>query len=156
MNHVSQQQLEAYISDTLTDEERVIVEDHIYECELCLQQFMSGVEHDEHHLPASTTVPDFAHDILPVTAVEPSEEAESHQVKPSKSQAFRPLIHYVVAASITIILMASGLFQSILGWTSTINESSQHAEQSISDSIMDHTLQWIDLQYEQLKEGERK
>ena len=50
------------------------------------------------------------------------------------------MIHYIIATAATIIFMVSGLFQYIFTATSNFEKSSKHNESSISQQIVNKSV----------------
>lgn len=151
MNHVTEQQFQAYIADTLSTEDRTVIEDHMYHCDLCLEQYMTCIEHEAMNLPA---LPDDAEWTEHMMNIISDKSMEQPVAESSQSIITKRFIHYTIAASITLCLMVSGAFQGVVGWTSSFSDLSQRDSKSVSQHIVDRTFQWIDLQYEHLKEVE--
>lgn len=140
MIHYTDEHIDAYILDTLQETERTILEDHVFSCDVCLEQYMRRIEINEHHLPSLSNLPDYP-------TVVASQEASVKKI--------RPFIHYAIAAAITFLLMGSGIFQQITGLASTIEDAPKEQRASISQSIMDRALHWLDFKQESSEEGKK-
>lgn len=152
MNHYAEEQIQAYIQDTLTEIERTMFEEHVFSCDICLEYYMKWIDENEHYLPNMTDTDGFADEVMGRL---PDQFPIVNQKKASVSERFRPFVHYAIAASITLFLMFSGVFQGMTGIASTIDETPKQESTSLTQRIMDRALLWLDFKHELPKEGEQ-
>jgi len=181
IEHISPDQMFRYVNDRLIETERIPVEQHLAACDFCLQLFISAIETAEGDLQPldihSTNVQP-----TPIPNMEQIEkrvveqlmgEQEHYQIqgkqdaapstlqeKPRRLRTWlqHPVTHYTIAASITLLLLASGTFSSFSQKLALLdmNENEQqnirpnppvaageHSE-SWSDRIVDQTGSWLD------------
>jgi hypothetical protein len=159
MNHVNQEQLQNYISNELHDKKRVEIEDHIYSCDLCLESYINQIEHSDNLPPVFANSEEFTKQTLSkIVASQKSSDSKSKKkiVRTRKTWYQHTLVHYGFAASFTLILMTSGVFQSISGIPSTVEAAPlKQEERSISKNLMDRALSWIEV-LNRIKEGEEE
>jgi anti-sigma factor RsiW len=134
MNHTTQQEWEEYVSGTLSPSRYEELEQHLYHCEDCLQHYILAIDSIE---PTNDTLPelsaaataDFANRIM--SAIQEASIADLRsneatleasiikQVSTAKLHRIRiplirrPLFQYTVAAVATLLLLLTGVFQSI-------------------------------------------
>lgn len=145
MRHFSNEEWMSYINDQLSETKSEELEDHLFFCDQCLEVYMKMIDTHAEELPAI----EGNSFIDEITAKLPQKKTRK------KTFYKRTLIHYGVAAVITLTLMTTGFFQSIMGIVYTIESSSiSKPEQSVSDSIMEKTLSLFDIIEVKQKEGQ--
>lgn len=143
MDHVNHEQLLYFIQNELSDKRRDEIEDHIYSCDLCLEVYMNQVEQSENLLPGIVNIEEFTERTLDQIKVD-KKISDLKTGNNKKTWYQHTLVHYGFAASFTLILMTSGVFQSISGIPSTVEAAPMKQEdQSISKNLMDRALTWI-------------
>lgn len=157
VKHMSQAQMNHYILNQLEQSERNEIEAHLYTCDVCLEQYMNGLEQLQQQLPNLPSNHGFAEKIiqqlsLPTQSIEQlSLETKKEPPslvpsapKPKRRNHLQPFVHYTIAASITLLLMSSGVFQEITGFASTIEVTSvKQEENSVTNHLMDKALSFI-------------
>ncbi|CAG7655683.1 zf-HC2 domain-containing protein [Paenibacillus allorhizosphaerae] len=155
MNHIPVEQWKKYVEDELEPVERERCEAHLIVCDLCLEQYMQCLEQSE-GLPLPDDEAAFA-----AAAMNRFDELCTSQernaaltVLPAARRDARlpllhhPFFHYAVAAVITLILMGSGVFQTITQQIAHIEPDSANAaepaDEPFSKIIMNHTLGMLD------------
>ncbi len=133
MKHYSAQEWRKFISGELSPFERELYERHLYGCDCCLQVYMECVEHAADELPLLSNEDEFAEKVM-------------SGVVPAKGRVWHnPLFQYAVAACITFLLLASGVFHDIAACTAEMNvvaSSLQH--ESLSAKLMEKTVSVLD------------
>lgn len=102
MSHYTKKEWLAYIRDELQASERDRYEDHLYHCDQCLQVYMACVEEQT--------------DIMP---------------KPNPQPSRNMFIPYAIAASITLILTSTGVFELLLVDTESIQSPVSYSEKAV-------------------------
>jgi len=101
--HISKQELKAYIRNEVSDQQRERVELEIQLCEQCMEQFVSLLD----QLPSASNLDS---EVLSSQVI-----AHIHKqavvTKPRWIQ--RPVVQYGIAASITLLLVTSGLMSTV-------------------------------------------
>lgn len=68
----------------------------------------------------------------------------SRSLKRSRVHRNQPLFHYIIAASITLILLSSGMFDILTSSASHVNRAiKEHSGPSFSEKMMDATKGWM-------------
>lgn len=173
MSHIAKEQMQAYVLDMLADEAREQLEAHLLYCDVCLHEYTEAIAAHEHQLPdLPDDVPIAAqvieavrndgvsNDVAGSDAAEPAaiepvpmqsdatepaaaEPAAAESTSTSKSVFNRSFAHYAIAATVTLMLMSTGVFQSLTGIASTVDAVNKEAP-SLSEHIMERTLKWFD------------
>ena len=141
LKHLTLEDLQKYTQNTMPEEKRDEIEDHLFSCDDCLGVYMTLVNEE--------SLPDLNNNIF-------TDEVMSKipTVQPKQSKKTNPVFfHYVIAASITFLLMTSGVFQSMLGISSVMAESAvKSQETSVTQNIMDRALTLLEKVERQQKE----
>ncbi|OMF29084.1 hypothetical protein BK133_18260 [Paenibacillus sp. FSL H8-0548] len=168
--HITPDQMQEYVNNRLPEAERAVVEQELSVCETCLELFIGFMNDSEAVL--QPLQPDFDLMEQRVVAELVSEQGlhrrQSNQVEsdkriqksPSRVRTWlqHPVTHYTVAASITLLLLASGTFSSFSeklvqrelneNKQQTMrpdpSEASNRQSESWSDRIVDQTGSWLD------------
>ena len=125
MNHYTQADWAAYIKDELQEEQRQKYEDHLYSCDHCLETYMSCVQ--EH--AALLHVP---------TSLQKEQWAEERPVQKIGYPSRKRFVPYVIAASITLILTGTGVFESLISYPVT------DSPVSYSEKAVQTVTGWLD------------
>ncbi|WP_240419778.1 anti-sigma factor family protein [Paenibacillus periandrae] len=179
MKHYTGEQWMNYVEQRLIDEDNQQMEMHLGTCDSCMELYMQSLERvvsSYPSLPDEAALADrvmlaieAADSISPSSADSrpaPSEEAGfgSQKLRNPILWMKAPLFHYAVAAVITLVLMTSGVFQSIVDHpvgidrTSNGDAQSEAAQEpvSVSKKLMDKTIVVLDsIQPKQEKGGNR-
>ncbi|HGH7179577.1 hypothetical protein DXB51_25745 [Bacillus cereus] len=131
MMHYSKEDWSNYTLDTIANNERESMEEHLYECDHCLALYMESIDEQHENLPMIND-DSFTNEVMTqinFETLQPNETIKTNSLK-------RTIIHYIIATAATIIFMASGLFQYIFTATSNFEKSSKENETSISQQIV--------------------
>ncbi|GGD26426.1 zf-HC2 domain-containing protein [Pontibacillus salipaludis] len=132
MKHIETTRLEAYMEDSLSDHERWEIEDHLDECDFCFEAYMTKVESWTLEPSLAQDFTDQTFDQIVKKQVMPVKESKRSAVQKQK----RTLVHYGLAAGLTMILMVSGVFEQVLH---VFDEDSFKERPSISRNIVSET-----------------
>jgi anti-sigma factor RsiW len=172
LNHTTQQEWEEYVSGTLSPSQNQQLEQHLYDCEDCLQQYILAIDSID---PANDTLTalsvaesaTFANRILSAIQEASIADARSYEAileapiakqgTTLKLQRIRriplirsPLFQYTVAAAATLLLLMTGVFQSIGTIAAKDNSSGQPVTQferhdeSFSQRLLERTTSLLD------------
>jgi anti-sigma factor RsiW len=172
--HITPDQMFCYVNDALKEVERMQVEQHLTACDTCLQLFIAIMESTENEAFLPPLDMELMEDRVVAQLVSEqvlqSEQAEQ-PIKTSAKKPHRlyqwlqhPATHYTIAASITLLLLASGTFASFsqklaqldvnLNVNVNVNvkpaeppkqpESTTERSESWSDKMVDQTGSWLD------------
>ncbi|MCD5325467.1 MULTISPECIES: zf-HC2 domain-containing protein [Pontibacillus] len=132
MKHIETTQLEAYVLDQLGENERMAIEEHLDTCDSCFEAYMTELE-------SWTLEPSLADDFTDQTIdqiiekqVMPTVEVKRTSVQKQK----RTLMHYGLAAGLTLVLMVSGAFEQVIH---VFDEDTFKERPSISKNIVSET-----------------
>ena len=146
MSHFSTKDWEDFIANNLPESQQLMMEEHLYACENCLADYLH-VNEQVHIIDVPETPEYRIEDLLNEMEVVIENE------KRHKKTAFKPIWQYVIAASLTIILMSSGMFHHVTGIWKEAESGLTKTPVSLTDSLMDKTLSLLDHLHQTNKEG---
>ncbi|EOP09116.1 MULTISPECIES: hypothetical protein [unclassified Bacillus (in: firmicutes)] len=135
MMHYSKEDWRNYTLDFIESNERESMEEHLYECDHCLALYMESIDEQHENLPMIND-DSFTNEVMTQINFEILQSNENIKTNSLK----RTIIHYIIATAATIIFMVSGLFQYIFTATSNFEKSSKHNESSISQQIVNKSV----------------
>ena len=141
--HYSKDDWMKYVNDELNEKERAFLENHLYTCDQCLELYIDAVDMQEEILPSISDEAAFMNDIMQKISFE---NMEIEKIEERKRPFYQSSIfHYAIAASLTLILMSAGFFQSIIKHTETIQKAEVSLkEEPKSGGLVDKTVAWMD------------
>jgi len=144
MSHYQLEQWTAYVNDDIDEKVREVYEEHLYSCDQCLDLYFQVVAEQEEFLPVLSNEADFTNTIM--ARIEESNKSDKLHQNVKKVPFYqRVIFHYTVAAAMTILLMITGVFQSITSYVGTIQNPVAIEEQySVTKGIVDKTFAWMD------------
>ncbi|ANB57019.1 zinc-finger family protein [Anoxybacillus sp. B7M1] len=146
MSRYSKEEWQQFISDQLTEAKRIEMEDHLYTCDRCLEIYMELMEEHAASLPSPSRFSISADEIIAQVRQEPHQQQEKVGQK---------LLHYGIAAAITITLLSSGIFQSIAN--AAVGASISEKRPSYAEQLMNKTISLLDcIQLSQKEEPHRR
>lgn len=132
-----------YVKNELDGSVREDVETHLYSCDQCLDIYLQVLDSEESGLPKIQNETQFTDSIMANIADLKKKNASLGEGKKSfyQSSAF----HYLLAAAMTIIMMSTGVFQSITKVVDAV-QSPQTFQQapSFSEGLIHKTFTWMD------------
>lgn len=167
MKHYSYDEWQQYVRNEISDSIREELESHLYTCDQCLEEYLQAIAANESSLPTlssesnftdlvmervpdtvstlhtMSTVPSVPDTIgtlstMPVVASVP----DTARKKPFYQQA---LFHYLLAAAATILLMFSGVFQSLATYANSLEGPKvQEMKPSVTEGVINKTFAWVD------------
>lgn len=145
MRHFSNEEWMSYINDKLSETSCEELENHLFSCDQCLEVYMKMIDRQAEELPV-IDYSSFTDEII----------AELPQKKVRKKTLYqRTLFHYAVAAVITLTLMTTGFFQSVMGVVTTVEASTiSKPAQSVSNGLMEKALALFEIMDVKQKEGQ--
>ncbi|PKG25132.1 anti-sigma factor [Niallia nealsonii] len=154
--HYTYDQWLKYVNDKLDEDMRILLEDHLYSCDECLDLYVGAVAEQETVLPAISNETTFTDQIMMKIAYA-EEEKEVKQQKKKRLFYQSSLFHYMLAAAATIFLMSTGVFQTVIQHTQTIQRTEVSAnKESEMNRFVDKTFSWIDTLENNKKEEKKK
>ncbi|MBO0959304.1 hypothetical protein J1P26_06120 [Neobacillus sp. MM2021_6] len=164
MKHYSYDEWMQYVKDEINDTDREQLENHLYTCDQCLEDYLQAITANETSLPVLSSessftdqvmakvVPDTVNDLSTMGTVRLVPDTNntintinttSSRKKPFYQQA---VFHYLLAAAATIVLMFSGAFQSLATYASSL-ETPPHVQEkksSVTEGVINKTFAWMD------------
>ncbi|OIJ14339.1 hypothetical protein BKP37_08295 [Anaerobacillus alkalilacustris] len=135
MNHISRDDLERYAKGELEERQRDECETHLYSCDQCMSTYMSVLE------VIGSSLPDIKEESLFTDQIMQKineDKIDKVAKRPFYEQTF---FHYMLAATLTIILMTSGVFQSLTGYIDEVQRTRLSEETpSITNKILETTF----------------
>jgi len=162
MNHVDRDVWRSYIKGSLPDEEMTFCEEHLYDCDDCMSIYMDILEESDRagtfdavRLPDADSLTerimaDVRSNALPrgeTAAVESELRSESDvpvttavRAPAKRSSVFRrTFFHYVIAASITLLLMSTGVFHQLIANSMHLTQAASTSKQPFSQQLLEKT-----------------
>jgi predicted anti-sigma-YlaC factor YlaD len=137
MSHFTEKEWKGYTEGTLDKGQQTVMEDHLYECDACLADYLQFTQQLDHYEVPETPKGQMEELLkeMKVTKI------EKKQTKRKQNQIW----HYVIAASLTLTLMSTGLFHQVTGaWTEAESSLTKKAPESMTENLMKKTLSVID------------
>jgi len=139
MKHYSMDEWKKYVNDELGQDLRVQYETHLYQCDQCLDIYLQAVAEAETILPVMSDEAEFTDSIMALITEDKQRQSKKKRFLQSS------LFHYSIAAAMTLVLMGTGVFQSIAQYTSELqNMGFQGKSVSMTEKIVDKTFTWMD------------
>lgn len=138
MNHYSRNEWLAYLNGQCTENQSIAYEDHLYECEACLQVYMNCAEEQ------SVISPKLQDKQYVEKLVTKWDRQATRTILPKLSN--RPIVlPYSIAAVATIILMFSGLFETLFVQVGSLQANMEAvSDASYSERALDLFGSWLD------------
>ncbi|HWO77369.1 MAG TPA: hypothetical protein VNM69_16000 [Bacillus sp. (in: firmicutes)] len=160
MSHFSYEEWLNYVKGEIPDDTRALYEDHLFNCEACLELYSEAISFHEDTLP-NLSSSHFADDVMKLIEKEIRQSERNDQITDFKNKKQKSFVqsvwfHYATAASFTLILTFSGVFQSMYGVIEKFENNAQAKEPSITETVMNKTLSWLDEWEEDNKEAKEK
>jgi hypothetical protein len=137
MSHYTKEEWRQFIGDVLPEEKREEMENHLYSCDDCLTVYMELIEACASDLPTPSEQAISADVILAQVVL----EAKPKRTKQPQNQ--QKLLHYGIAAAITIGFISSGIFQSVTN-AAVLGTDISENRPSYTEQWMDKTLSFLD------------
>jgi len=162
MKHYSFEEWLQYVNDEVNENTKEELENHLYSCDQCLDQYLIAVEASESSLPIlsdssdftdlvmaevskqKTVVPDTVRNLNTMSMVPlvPDTKMTNMKKKPFYQQA---VFHYLLAAAATLLLTFSGVFQSLAAYANSIDKPQiQEKKPSVTEGVINKTFAWMD------------
>lgn len=146
-----------YVNDELDEDMRILLEDHLYTCDQCLDLYVAAVTEQETVLPVIPDETSFTDQIMMKISNVDMEGQRSEQKKKKRAFHQSAIFHYTLAAAATIFLTSTGVFQTVIQHTETIQKTEISAnKESEMTEFVDKTFSWIDTLESNKKEEKKK
>ena len=159
IHHISLEKWLEYVKGNLNEQTRVLYEEHLYNCDQCLELYLTAIEMEEKHLPYIQNEDHFTNMIMEKVKIEhedeePIEQNVDHTALTSKQKFYQSAIfHYVVAAAMTFLFMSTGVFSQVIHYVNALEEKN---ERSIVEVIMNQSFSLLNTLDKDNKEGGKK
>ncbi|WP_342429312.1 hypothetical protein [Neobacillus sp. FSL H8-0543] len=146
MKHFSYDEWLNYVKNDITENIREEFENHLYTCDQCLEHYLQAMAEHESSLPRLTNESNFTDLVM----TEVSKQSSKQSIKKQKENTKKPFyqqasFHYFLAAAATLLLMFSGVFQSLATYASALEAPQiQQKKPSITEGVIDKTFAWMD------------
>ncbi|MED3574046.1 hypothetical protein ACTHO0_26055 [Cytobacillus praedii] len=145
MMHYSEQEWMKYVKNELDKDVREEYENHLYSCDQCLESYLMAVEAEEAELPMISNEADFTTLVMAQIADVKMETAQKPLIGKKKKSIYQSsFFHYSIAAAVTILLMTTGVFQSITQYAESVQNPNLQEEPSMTQGLVDKTFAWMD------------
>ena len=161
MKHYNSEEWKLFAVEAIDEAKRTVMEEHLYQCDECMECYLSIIDASTDTIVDSLISPDFTDNIMKLIEVEKVKEKEGlhgltikeKQVKNNKISRNSILKYYTIAACITIVLFHMGIFD-LIGETvpraaEELADSTKRVElvavTSWTDRLMETTGQFLDI-----------
>ncbi|MGO1470342.1 MAG: hypothetical protein ACTHW2_10005 [Tissierella sp.] len=109
MTHFSRSKWLDFKKDTLSKEENIVMEDHLYTCDACMDIYLDLIDTEDLNLAGMMISSDFTKNIMgKIENVRPI-----RKVRKKKKMIENIFMYYIAAASVILVLTAGGVFTKI-------------------------------------------
>jgi small nuclear ribonucleoprotein (snRNP)-like protein len=145
MMHYPFEEWMKYVENKLDLDVREVYEDHLYSCDQCLNLYLQAVSEAGSQLPVMTNEDSFTDFVMAQASEIKLAEQKSVKGKERKLIFKSTFFHYTLAAAMTILLMMTGVFQSITQYAGNVQSPDfQQKETSVTAGFVDKTFAWMD------------
>jgi hypothetical protein len=146
MKHFSYDEWLNYIKNDITENIREEFENHLYTCDQCLELYLQAIAEHESSLPTLPNESIFTELVMSEVSKQHSKESAVEQKETKKSLFYQhAAFHYFLAAAATLLLMFSGVFQSLATYASAVEAPTiQEKKPSVTEGVIDKTFAWMD------------
>ena len=109
--HYKKADWQNYVLGLIPDKERKLMENHLYECDSCLETFLSLVTEENVKSAGKALSPSFTDNVLALLP-----QARVHEPVSNGNKRATTLYYYLAAACITAIFLWVGVFDSLAGY----------------------------------------
>lgn len=129
----------AYIRGELSPERAEKLDQLLQDDDAMFQVYMTELMANQDELPSLLDEERFANDVLSALPA----QARSHANKEHRKRWQNPLVHYVIAASITLLLLGGGVFD-LLSAGANAAVQRQAGDTPLSDQLMQRATNWME------------
>jgi len=150
MNHMKYENWLKYVRDELNEDTREQYENHLYRCDHCLELYLKAVEATEFQTLEIAESSNFTDSIMKqVTELKTPEKKKRKKISHKQT-----IVHYFVAAAVTLLLMSTGVFTNLMNMASSFENSEQKQADSFVQAFLNKQGSFTNKFEEILKEGE--
>lgn len=154
MNHISYKEWLTYVQNKLDDELREEYENHLYSCDHCLELYLQAAEATESQLPELQDELQFTNKVM--QGIDVIKQTDQKKEQPVKKQNRRgqTMVHYILAAAMTLLLMSTGVFSQMMEFSSSFEKIDLKEEPvSFVNELLNKEISITDKLEESFKEG---
>jgi predicted anti-sigma-YlaC factor YlaD len=107
MEHFSLDEWHDFAAGSISDEKRQIMEEHLLNCDSCLEMY-TEILTETSDSSYEFSSPEFTHKVMKEVIAQANYKASTGNI--ARNNFHRTFMYYVAAASITLALTASGIF----------------------------------------------
>lgn len=146
--HYSKENWLQYINGELSSQLMSEMEEHLYSCDQCLFHYLELIAKTD--LPAMTNESIFTEKVMQEIEKIPvqSKKVEENQLRKTKQGKYfkQTVIHYLLAAGLTIVLVSTGFFGKILESADQFQKDTVYnPSTSITEQLFNKTEQFVHL-----------
>ncbi|MBM7587599.1 hypothetical protein JOC86_004173 [Bacillus pakistanensis] len=143
MKHKTFEEWMTYVRDEVDEKTRVEFENHLYECDQCMEVYLEAIERQETSFPTVTDPDGFTDGIMAMIEQEkPVTKIENPRTYAKTKFYQKSVFHYLVAATMTLLLMTTGVFQELM--TIVTDFENKSPKESITEGIMKETFSFVE------------
>lgn len=150
MSHYDHRVWESYIREEITGDAAAVLEEHLYQCDKCLESYTTCLEFHSSSIPGPLNSNALAENII-TAVLGPSADLIDHKSNfhpitepvPIRVDRWRTLRNYLIAAAATIILMVTGVFNGLFEQVNDLKSRTAERE-SVSEKLVEHTVTFLD------------
>lgn len=142
MKHYDYVEWLLYKTKALSDEKLDEMEDHLYNCDICMDIFLSLIDEDEAEFAGQIVSEDFTSNLMDNISKNKVKVIERKDTKKPFNYQF---MYYVAVASVTIFLTMGGFYSNLVDAVPKISESIETPRQrpnhigKLTDGIVNST-----------------
>lgn len=168
MKHYTYDEWLQYVNNDINEKTKEELEEHLYSCDQCLNHYLIAMEANESSLPILSNMSSFTDSVMaevskqktelqsawpdrkqdqgPSTPLVKTETKKAESNKKTKRPYYQQAaFHYLLAATATILLTFSGVFQSLAAYANSIESPQiQKKKPSVTEGVINKTFAWMD------------
>jgi len=123
-----------YKNNALSKEKAEEMEEHLYDCDLCMDIFLSLIDEDEIELASRVIPKDFTSNVVDVISKDKLKAIEPKYNKKAFNYQF---MYYVAVASVTIFMTFGGFYENLVESVPRISQSFKTVEEERPNHIVE-------------------
>jgi anti-sigma factor RsiW len=135
MRHFTGEEWLAFKNDECTPEKFSLMEDHLEECEKCLETFLSTIDQAEIARAEECIPADFTAAVLKALPDEDHSLQERNTTGTGVIKRQRLFVYYAAAAVLTLAFTGGGFFQALVDSSSTVHSISRGSTNKIEQKL---------------------
>jgi anti-sigma factor RsiW len=147
MKHFNYDEWLEYVKNEISEKTREEFESHLYTCDQCLEHYLQALAVHESSLPVLSNESSFTDKVMDEVSKQTFYDKKPAAPKPKSKKPFYQQVafHYFLAAAATLLLMFTGVFQSLATYASAV-EAPQMKEKkpSVTEDVINKTFAWMD------------